>query len=289
MARTRRPLASLLVALLAAAALEGAARTARADDKRACLDAYVNVQRARNEGALRRARAAAIVCARDACPERLRADCVEWLRELDENVPTVVISVVDAAGGSLPEARVDLDGVRVDGLGRAVEVDPGAHLLRATLPGRPLVERRLVVSQGERSRAVRLVLGGPIEPVTTDAEPASSVGGSRPITPATYIASGVSLVGFGVWAAFGLSALYGSPSVSTLDACSPNCARDDVDRVNRALDIAGVGAGVGVVGLGIATYLYLTRPTVASPARAATGPVLSPTPNGVSLGVRGTF
>ena len=61
-------------------------------DKRACLATYVESQSERRAGKLLAARAAAVTCGSESCPDVLRSDCVTWLRELDASIPTVVFS-----------------------------------------------------------------------------------------------------------------------------------------------------------------------------------------------------
>src|SRR5262245_12836867 len=60
-------------------------------DIRACASAYEQGQRLRKQGALRAAREEVVLCASDSCPAALRDDCMQWLREIERALPTVVL------------------------------------------------------------------------------------------------------------------------------------------------------------------------------------------------------
>jgi hypothetical protein len=68
---------------------------------------------------------------------------------------------------------------------------------------------------------------------------------------------GVGLAGFGGFAVFGLTGL--SEKRDLADTCAPSgsCAAGDVSSARTRLIIADVSLGVGVVAVGIATYLFL--------------------------------
>ncbi|AGP37343.1 hypothetical protein SCE1572_24360 [Sorangium cellulosum So0157-2] len=74
--------------------------------------------------------------------------------------------------------------------------------------------------------------------------------------------------------------------------CAPRCPGDDVRAIRVQHAIADVGLGVGVLALGAATWLYLTRPAAARPpsaGAAAPGPALRPFVAGAAAGVEGAF
>src|SRR5262245_15626009 len=124
-------LAPALAALFAVGA-----QAANQDSKQDCLDSYVQAQVRQKEGALRAAREALLVCSQPACPAPIPADCGRWLTEVDARLPSVVIAARGPDGNDRTDVTVSLDGKPlVDKLdGKALAVDPGAHVLRYELP-----------------------------------------------------------------------------------------------------------------------------------------------------------
>jgi hypothetical protein len=75
------------------------ASTARADDtKKACTDAYVAAQTLREAHRLKESREQLLACSRPGCTAFIVKDCVEWLAQVENSLPTVVLSAKDAAG-----------------------------------------------------------------------------------------------------------------------------------------------------------------------------------------------
>jgi hypothetical protein len=72
-----------------------------------------------------------------------------------------------------------------------------------------------------------------------------------------YIVGGAGLAAVG--SSF-LLAHWGREDSILLDRCAPNCSRQSLDHVSTMYIAADVTLGVGVVALGAATWLYLSRP-----------------------------
>lgn len=238
--------------LLAASALFGP--VAHADEtadggKEACFSAYEGAQRLRKKRALIAARRELIACGGASCPSALRTDCVTWLAEVDQALPTVVFSV-RGGGVELPGARVLVDGALLEGAvtGTAVPLDPGEHTLRVEADGHEPLEQKLVAREGEKARAV----GVDLRPLATDeSDPGISV-------PVIALAA-VGALGL---ASFGFFAVKSHSAKSDLESCKGHCAEDEVDAVRRDQIIADVSLGVGLVALGVAAYLHFgTRPS----------------------------
>ncbi len=68
------------------------------ETKDQCLRAYADAQRARKREDLLEARAQLNVCSRSDCPAILQTDCVRWLREVEEAMPSIVIRVRRPSG-----------------------------------------------------------------------------------------------------------------------------------------------------------------------------------------------
>jgi hypothetical protein len=253
-------------------------------EKRACLTAYEQGQELRNQSKLRDARSQFATCAQASCPALARSDCVRWARELDDRIPTLIFRARDASGRDLADVRVTLDGsVVADGLaGKGIPVDPGRHTLQAVWDHQPPVDQEIVVNEGEKDRIVPLAFGG--EPATPSPEPAADAAPRSGMPLGFYVLGGVGIVGVGLSIAFevagftGLSPLYHS--------CAPNCAKSTVDGYVTDLRVGDVAGAVGLVAIGGAVWMALTRPR-----EPVVGLRVSPFPllGGAGAGVDGVF
>jgi hypothetical protein len=123
----------------------------------------------------------------------------------------------------------------------------------------------------------------PEVPATTAAQPAVGAAdqGTAPAPgvnkgrrTASYVAFGVGAVGLGVGAYFGISAM--SKKSDSDDNCTPGCNQTGVDLsedARTAARISTVGFGVGLVGIGVGTWLLLTSGSPASASTTAQLPV----------------
>ena len=274
-----RTAAAVLLALAAAAG----ARVARADDpatgRAACFKAYVDEQALRDKGHLKEARAAALTCARDVCPPLLGRDCVAWMRELEASIPSVAIAVTDGQGSARLDARVTVDGTEARLDGTSLLLDPGAHTLRAELPGQGAVQASVVLVQGEHDRNPRAP-GLPVHVVRPGFRP----GDVQRLAPRTRLRSTC-------WARARSSPWGCGPSPGrwrsgalranqTLQACYGHCSASDVSQVRARLLVADVAGAASVVLGGATLAFYLGRPS----AIAAT-----PAAMGIIAGVSGRF
>jgi hypothetical protein len=232
--------------------------------KSACIDAYKSSQELSRAGSLTQARSAALVCAREPCPAVLRKDCGEWVADVEQRLPTLLVVVRDENGRDVAAARVLVDGVEVAKTldGRPIEVDPGERKLEVIVAGKPPFKQSIVAREREKGREVAFAF----PPAKTAPPPVTQppVGPPRPETPAERPlpwsfwaaagASGVGLAGFGILGVSGL-VLRGD-----LDECKPSCSQERIDHGKTSFLVADVFLGVAVIGAGIATYIYLTRP-----------------------------
>src|SRR4051794_5488755 len=86
------------------------AETALAADKTVCLDAASKGQASRDKHALIEAREQFRACAAAQCPAVVQRDCASWLVEVEQNLPTVVVTAKDGTGGDLVDVKVVVDG-----------------------------------------------------------------------------------------------------------------------------------------------------------------------------------
>jgi hypothetical protein len=271
------------VSLLAAAPVwapvrQVAAQGPSATAKQECLSAYEQGQRLRKAARLSEARARFVQCTHDACPSELRGDCVRWLTDVEAEIPSIVLAARTVDGRDLVEVRVTVDdklvAERLDG--KAIEVDPGHHAVRFETSWGAFVEQDLVVREREKGRVVSANVPSPSDP------------SGKPSRVLPIAIGSLGLVGLGMFAGFGL---YGRAIQSALDsrACKPRCPQSDVDQMDRAYIIADISLGVGVVALGVATWLWLRKPSPERTDGAHVSFGAAPAPGGWVSGVQGTF
>lgn len=272
---------TLLVPLLASAALAQSGQKTDKAQTQACFDAFEKTQGARRDGRLIEAKDAAIICSADACPRTLSRDCVKWVGELQALIPGLVFDVRLADGSNLTEVLVTMDGKplleRVDG--KAVPVDPGEHTLVFTSREFPPVTTKIVALEGDRARKVQVVLKKPEQPVSSTLDtPMLKMG--RPVPIATWVFAGL---GVALFSAAGLTGLVGLNGRARLETCRPNCTATEVVTVGRTLAFAdGLLIG-GAVAAAASAVIFFTRPEV------PVGLALVPTVGGGSVSVSGAF
>ncbi|WP_437693786.1 hypothetical protein [Sorangium sp. So ce176] len=316
-----RPRTALALSLGAALALSGAGAHA-APSKRACAAAYERAQGLRRDGRLLEAREALITCSQPTCPAAAVADCGPWLAEVEQSLPSVVIAARDADGRERLDVRVLVDGRLLAATldGKALPVDPGPRTFRFEPATGPAVEERVLIREGEKNRAITVTLGAPAagapaapRPLAPSAAPPPSSPAAAPlaspaappaepsIPPLAWAAGGVGVAGLAVFAVAGALSLDAEADLRA--TCAPRCAADDVRAVRVQHAVADVGLGVGVVALGAAAWLYLTRPAAAPPPQPAAAtplragasalrpffPALRPFFSGAAAGVEGAF
>lgn len=169
--------------LLAFVAVAWFARVALADTRQECIVASSVAQDLRQANKLVESRVQLLVCAREQCPTVIRRDCAEWLSEVDASLPTIVVSLRDAAGSDVVSARVVLDGAAflesIDGKARAI--NPGVHKVRIEVAGTPPVEQELVIREGEKNRQVELRLPAPATQPTQPSVSSTTTTATEPV------------------------------------------------------------------------------------------------------------
>ncbi len=253
----------LLAAIATTATLLGFVTNARADERESCATAADQAQQSRDEGKYRRAREAMLTCARDVCPAPIKRDCLEWLTQLESIAPTIVLAAKEGTK-DLSDVKVYVDGMLVtDKLdGKPMQMDLGKHKFRFDYAGQSK-EEDVIIGAGQKNRNVAAVFeaagAAPVIVPPPVKEPAGS------LVPA-FIVGGIGVVALGSFAFFGLS---GKSEVADLQGCKGHCAQDDVDKARTKLVIADISLGVGIVAIGVATYMFVTRPKVEGDVKAA--------------------
>lgn len=285
------------LALVSALALTGSDALADAD-KKACIDAYERAQELRRDGKLIEARGALVTCSQAGCPAAATADCGPWLTQVEASLPSVVIGARDASGHEVLDVRVLVDGqLLLPALaGKSVPVDPGVHTFRFEPSAGAAVEERVSILEGEKNRKLTVTFGAPPAASTagaglSSAPPAPADGSPvRPVPTLAWGLFGLGLAGLAVFTVAGAVSLGDESDLR--DTCAPRCAEDDVSAIRVKHVVADIGLGVGVASLGVATWLYVTRPVVAKApggGRRAVHLVVLPSAGGAAAGLGGVF
>lgn len=241
-----------------------------------CARAAERAQTLRDAAKLVEARAELLVCARDDCPRAVSKDCLGWIREVEQSLPTIVLGARDENGADLVDVRVSVDGVatveRLDG--SAVPIDPGEHVLRFERAGAQPTTLRLVVHEGEKNRLVSVQWGA-----AANAAGDVPAGGDHRAAPGVrhtawpWVLGGLGAVATGL-AAWGIAS--GLSDKSTLQSgCGSTplgCTSDQIDSARTKVWIGDIAAGVAVVSFAAAAWLFLSERTTASVAWRSGGP-----------------
>ncbi len=290
MSKLRPILAWLIATQLAGPEVAVAQQASKARTE--CFALHERAQVLRNESKLLSARQVLRQCSQPACPTLITSDCVQWLEELERQIPTVVFEAVDGDKDVVNVKVTEGDRVLAESMtGSPVELDPGAHKFKAESPDRPTQEMTFVLREGEKARVLRVNFtiappprpGGPGEV----AEPK----GPRPIPKSSIVFGTVGVVAAGAGAALGAIAL---KKRSDLDSqkCKPLCNDTQVAPMKNFALYADISFGVAVLSAGLATILYLGRPVVpVKDEKQASGPRPGAfvTPTSAGIGLEGSF
>jgi hypothetical protein len=244
--------------------LTAVAAPSEGPSKRQCLDAYTEGQAAQHDGHLVRAREQLLICSRAPCPGALQNDCMRWLQEVNQAMPSVILAAKGADGSDLSQVTVYLDDAllteQLDG--RATELDPGRHTLRFQRAGAPPIEQAIVVREAEKRRMVevRFVDGAApasapqaaSPPPSSEAPVVKQDGASGTRTP-IYVSSGIGAVSLAAWGAF---SIWGITARAHLESCKPGCDVSAVTAVNREFWVADISLAVAAVAL-VATLILI--------------------------------
>jgi hypothetical protein len=255
---------SLLAVILFAAPL------VRADKAHECVDAYERSQIERKGGHLVVAHEQLLVCAQDSCPAVIKKDCVPWLAEVVESLPSVVVFAKDPTGKDLTDVKVSVDGApfstTIDGVARPV--DPGRHVFRFEEKSGQVKEETVVIGEGQKRRAISVTFEGQKVVAPAKEEPTSAPAPDKPSKAPAYGLGALGLAGIGAAIFFGVSAKSDADDLRT--RCAPRCTDDDIGKVETKLLLSDIGLGVGIVALGVAAWMFLRSPS-ASGASAGPG------------------
>jgi hypothetical protein len=238
--------------------------TARADENPlTCAQAYESAQEEKATGRLKAAIEHLKSCIDPNCATFIREDCVRWMDQVDSALPTVVFSVRED-GKDLTDVEIQCDDKPLTGKldGKAIPVDPGLRDFSFTVPGLEPMARQVLIREGERNRIVNVEFTKPSAALTSPtANVATTLSDEPDLRPRTlalpYALAGVGALGV---ASFTLFALLGNSQQGELErTCSPFCQSSQVDSLKTKYLVADVSLGVGLVSLGVATYIFIKR------------------------------
>lgn len=256
-------LAALLCAVAAGPAQAQQAPVQEAVDVEACLAAHLSGQELRHKAKLLESREQFRQCARQECPSAIARDCVDWLGQYERQIPSVAVRVT-ADGAGRPDARVLVDGAPVENLtGKAIELNPGEHVIRVELPPFEPFETKLLISEGDQFRVVdaQFATPRPIAPSTPQPLPERApVAMERPVPMLSYVFGAVSLAAAGTGAGFGLSSW--SLRNKAEKTCAPECSPKGVEVLKQRALIADISFGVSIASAIATVTLYVLRPEV---------------------------
>jgi hypothetical protein len=249
----RAAVAALATGLSVAASAEAAPASTPSTSKAAaaaCIADLDKAQTARSGRKLLEARASYVACSNEACPDMVREDCSKGLHEVDEALPTLVLSA-SVDGKDATDASVVFDGERLSGGldGRAIPVDPGPHLARFERPGSAVVEVKVVAREGEKNRLVTGVFAVP----KSDKGLTRAEGQRFPVVPVAFAATGT--VALATALVLHLSMTSRANELGT--TCAPACPQSDRDALSDKLILRNVALGIGLSSLAVAAVTYV--------------------------------
>ncbi|MBX3224594.1 MAG: hypothetical protein KF795_29030 [Labilithrix sp.] len=265
--------ASLLVIPRSATGQPAESGSEGLSDAEVCSSAYERAQVSMKPspgqpGTLLQARGELLTCLRSGCKDWMVADCSRWLPEVEARIPTVVFSARNTARRDLIDVRVTTaDGKelasRLDG--RMLEAEPGEHTFVFVTPEGARVERHVLVREGEKSQSVTAVFEAPAEelaalsPATGATANAADRGPKSSTSTLQYIgygAAGAGVIGLGVGAVFGISALMkkGDANCDANGECDDPHLSDAVSAA-RTSTIGFIAGGVLLAG-GVSLVLF---------------------------------
>jgi hypothetical protein len=213
----------------------------------------ISAQVMQKEGKLLRAHELLTSCSQKACAaapeatecEEIRAFCGRKLDEVQGDIASVNLRVLDDRGLRIQAERVELDSVAVDP-SKPLSLDPGPHQAKASYAGR-FGEAEFVLARGQRE--VNVVLRVDLrETVQRRPIPAPVY-----VLGATTIATGVLALGTGI---------YTARAYQGLDSCQPYCDVSQRASLRATGYVADVSMLVALASAVAGAVWFFARPTV---------------------------
>jgi hypothetical protein len=279
----------------------GASTAAHAAGAAGCADAFDQSQVKRDAGKLLDARQLLLVCQARNCSRTQQKLCSEWLVDVKQRIPSLVLSAKDGAGGDIVAVNVAMDGVpiatKLDGL--PIEVDPGPHSFVFELADGTKAERTVIADERSQGKLVSVVLQKPpaasqsaSAPDATNAtssepgsrDPTSRTGGS-PLKTVGLVVGAAGVAALAVGTVFGIEALSTKGSHCESGLCDAGSASTAYKQATIST-FGFVAGGVLLTG-GVTMFLLTPKDPGERPAASATlAPTVGPSGGGLQLSGR---
>lgn len=195
-----------------------------------------------------------------------RAIAEQRASKLESRVPKLSIHL---AHSDRTDVTVRRDGVSLGAasLDTSLPVDPGDHVVIVEAPGTRAAEFHARVAEGEH--AVMDVTVGDLLPANEQSNPGTSTHVDTPVVApghshtAAYVAGGVGVVGLVTGAVAGALVLSKKSTVNA-DCVGKQCSPAGLAAANSGKTlgvVTTVGLITGAVGIGAATYLFVSAPS----------------------------
>ncbi len=201
-----------------------------------------------------------------------------------DGTPSLATAAVAIDGEAVPSVLLDNDR----------PTDPGTHHVTAEAPGFRPAALDVTVSDGQSQTVSLRLEAEPVAAATANPNPVvpppeQAVASSAPSRVPAYVFLGIGAAGVVVGSVFGVLALGAKSSLdsecNSAKVCAPS-AQGDINSLHTDSLVSTVGWGVGIVGLGLGTYFFVTSHQETPPKAALmVRPWLSP--NGA--GIAGSF
>jgi len=275
-----------------------AAAKKKKNEKKECATAYVAAQKLKSSGSLVEARKKLIICASKGCLSAVSKDCLGWLDEVNAAIPSITVTARDTSGTETLAVKVEVDGKPVAEklTTNGIELDPGQHKLHFELEGAPPVDKQIILHAGEKNKAVDVDFGqhaaepAPASPPTANAPSANDTGAPEKKRShlVSYVLGGVGIAALGGTAYFWLASKSAEKDLDS-SGCAPNCSASDVNGIKHKRLFGDIALGVGVVSLGVATYLWVAPSKEKKPPPPLGSVDLHVLPGGAYGAVSGRF
>ncbi len=264
-----------------------------------CVRSFDEAQKLRRTGQLINSRQQLRQCANAQCPLVIAEKCVQWFREVDQALPTIIVVATDPAGNDTAEVRVSVDGKlvaeRLDG--RPWPIDPGPRLLRFEHRSGKVLEKRLLLTQTHKNRRIKVDFST-VDSAKPSGTPAQTSDPRKPDPPdrprrlSPLIYAGFSIAGAGLL----VGTITGVVALNKIDGIKESCAEglcptEQQDEFRQGATIAhvstisfitaGAGAAMGLLGLLTTDWSDDNEQPVGFKVQPLLGPTV--------IGLRGVF